>query len=197
MSAVTLTEKNDIIRSLIKVLDLHGPGERAHAERVSVYAVATGFELGLRGQELVDLRYAATLHDVGKVKVDAGLVNKLGRLDPEEIEAMKLHAELSLELLEEFDWLQPALPMIIHHHERWDGQGYPTGLGANLIPLGARIIAVAEAFDALTTDAGWNQPMDEDSARQEILSCVKTQFDPEVVEAFFRVQPTIQPISAQ
>jgi len=194
---VTLTEKNDIIRSLIKVLDLHGPGERAHAERVSVYAVATGFELGLRGQELVDLRYAATLHDVGKVKVDAGLVNKLGRLDPEEIEAMKLHAELSLELLEEFDWLQPALPMIIHHHERWDGQGYPTGLGANLIPLGARIIAVAEAFDALTTDAGWNQPMDEDSARQEILSCVKTQFDPEVVEAFFRVQPTIQPISAQ
>lgn len=177
------------------MLDLHGPGERAHAERVAVYSVATGYDLGLRGDDLINLRYAATLHDVGKVKVDAGLVNKLGSLDSDEIEAMKLHAELSLELLEEFEWLKPALPMIIHHHERWDGQGYPTGLGANLIPLGARIISVAETFDALTTDAGWNKPRTESAAKEELQSCVRTQFDPEVVEAFFRVQPMIQPIS--
>ncbi len=194
MVAMTVREQNDIVRSLLKALDLHGPGERAHAERVAVYAVATGYELGLRDQDLLDLRFGATLHDVGKVKVDAALVNKLGRLDHAEIEAMKLHSELSLEMLESFEWLKPSMPMIIHHHERWDGQGYPTGLGANLIPLGARIIAVAETFDALTTDAGWNTPLDPQDAIQEVKSCAGTQFDPEVVEAFLKVQPLIQPV---
>lgn len=191
---MTVREQNDIVRSLLKALDLHGPGERGHAERVAVYAVATGYELGMRDQDLVDLRFAATLHDVGKVKVDAKLVNKLGRLDDHEIESMKLHAELSLELLEEFDWLKPALPMIIHHHERWDGQGYPTGLAANLIPIGARIIAVAEAFDALTSDAGWNNPVGDKEAVEELRACEKTQFDPDVVQAFVKVQPLIQPV---
>lgn len=194
MEAMTVREQNEIVRSLLKALDLHGPGERGHAERVAVYAVATGYEMGLRDQDLLDLRFAATLHDVGKVKVDSRLVNKLGRLDDQEIEAMKLHAELSLELLEEFDWLKPALPMIIHHHERWDGQGYPTGLAANLIPLGSRIIAVAETFDALTTDAGWNKPKSEEEAIQELKASTRTQLDPEVVEAFLKVQPLIQPV---
>ena len=196
MPELTLKEKNDQVRSLLKALDLHGPGERGHAERVAVYSVATGYELGIRDEELLMLRYAATLHDVGKVRVDSTLVRKLGRLDDEEIEAMKLHAELCLELLEGFDWLQPCLPMIIHHHERWDGRGYPTGLGANLIPLGARIIAVAETFDVLTIDAGWNQPRDEEMAIAELKACAGTQFDPEIVQAFIKVQPLIQPISS-
>jgi HD-GYP domain-containing protein (c-di-GMP phosphodiesterase class II) len=194
MPELTARERNDIVRSLLKALDLHGPGERGHAERVAVYAVATGHELGLRDEDLVDLRYAATLHDVGKVKVDARLVNKLGKLEDQEIEAMRLHAELSLDLLEEFDWLQPCLPMIIHHHERWDGTGYPTGLAANLIPLGARIIAVAEAFDVLTTDAGWNEPRDDEAAINELRACTRTQFDPEVVQAFLKIQPVVQPV---
>jgi HD-GYP domain-containing protein (c-di-GMP phosphodiesterase class II) len=115
-------------------------------------------------------------------------------LDDEEIEAMKLHAELSLELLEEFDWLLPALPMIIHHHERWDGKGYPTGLAANLIPLGSRIIAVAETFDVLTANTGWNRPRNESEAIEELRRCSGTQFDREVVEAFVKVQPLIQPV---
>lgn len=194
MSAVTPREQNEIVRNLLKILDLHGPGERGHAERVAVYSVATGYELGLRDQDLLELRFAATLHDVGKVKVDSALVNKLGTLDEGEIGAMRLHAELSLELLEEFPWLKQSLPMIIHHHERWDGTGYPTGLGSNLIPLGARIIAVAETFDALTTDAGWNAPRTEEDAISELKACARTQFDPEVVEAFLRVQPLIQPV---
>jgi HD-GYP domain-containing protein (c-di-GMP phosphodiesterase class II) len=196
MSAVTPREQNEIVRGLLKILDLHGPGERGHAERVAVYSVATGYELGLRDKDLLDLRFAATLHDVGKVKVDAALVNKLGTLDDDEVEEMKLHAELSLELLEEFPWLKASLPMIIHHHERWDGTGYPTGVGTNLIPLGARIIAVAEAFDALTTDAGWNLRRSEEEAVEELLTCSKSQFDPEVVEAFLRIQPLIQPVGS-
>ena len=187
-------EKNEILVGLLRALDLHGPGERGHAERVAVYAVATGYELGLRDQDLVDLRYGATLHDVGKVKVDASLVRKLGKLDEGEIEAMRLHAELSLELLNGFDWLAPCLPMIIHHHERWDGAGYPVGLAGDLIPLGARIISVAETFDVLTTDAGWKIPIDDEEARKEVDSCAGSQFDRRVVEAFLKVQPLIQPI---
>ncbi|MBC8063434.1 MAG: HD domain-containing protein [Chlorobia bacterium] len=194
MPDLTAREKNETIRNLLKALDMHGPGEQGHAERVAVYAVATGGELGLADEELLDLRYAATLHDVGKVKVDASLLNKLGRLEDHEIESMKLHAELSLELLEEFDWLKAALPMIIHHHERWDGQGYPTGLGANLIPIGSRIIAVAETFDVLTTDAGWKSPCSAESAINELKACARTQFDPDVVQAFIKVQPLIQPV---
>jgi len=194
MPELSQREKNDIVQALLRELDLHRPGERGHAERVAVYAVATGFELGMRDEELLDLRYAATLHDVGKVRVDATLVRKLGRLSDEEIDMMRLHAELSLELLEDIDWLAPCLPMIIHHHERWDGQGYPTGLGANLIPLGARIIAVAETFDALTAATGWSDPVDEDAAREELRACSGSQFDPEVVAAFLKVQPIIQPI---
>lgn len=196
MSPVTSREQNDIVRGLLKVLDLHGPGERGHAERVAVYSVATGFEMGLRERDLLELRFAATLHDVGKVKVDAALVNKLGTLDESEIAAMRLHAELSLELLEEFEWLQPSLPMIIHHHERWDGGGYPTGLSANLIPLGARIIAVAETFDVLTTTAGWSTPRSDQEAIKELESCASSQFDPEVVQAFLKIQPLVQPVGA-
>jgi len=196
MSQLTIQEKNDTVRSLLKALDLHGPGERAHADRVAVYAVATGHKMGLDEDELVHLRFAATLHDVGKVKVDAEVVNKLGSLDQDEIEAMRLHAELSLGILEGFDWLASSLPMIVHHHERWDGQGYPTGLAANLIPLGARIIAVAESFDALTSNSGWYRPRGIDEAKSELMSCRGTQFDPEVVDSFLEIQPLVQPVGA-
>lgn len=196
MSSLTIREQNDQIKSLLRILDLHGPGERDHAERVAVYAVATAHELGLRDGDLLDIRFAATLHDVGKVKVDAALVRKLGRLDDDEIDAMKLHAELSLEMLEGFAWLQPCLPLIIHHHERWDGSGYPTGLARNLIPLGARIIAVAEAFDVMVSGSGWSGRRAEAEALDELKACAGSQFDPEVVQAFVNVQPLIQPLEA-
>jgi HD-GYP domain-containing protein (c-di-GMP phosphodiesterase class II) len=195
VSDLTPAERNDIVRGLLQELDLHGPGEREHAERVAVYSVATGHELGMDEAELLALRYAATLHDVGKVRVDADLVNKLGRLSEEELQEMRRHAELSLEVLEQHDWLHASLPMIIHHHERWDGNGYPTGLPANLIPLGARIIAVAEVFDTLVAGPAWKARVSEADAVEELRSCAGTQFDPEVVAAFQKVQPLIQPVS--
>jgi HD-GYP domain-containing protein (c-di-GMP phosphodiesterase class II) len=192
----TQAERNDVIRSLLGELDLHGPGEREHAERVAVYAVATGGELGLSEGELLQLRYAAQLHDVGKVRVDVSLVRKLGRLSDEEIERMRQHADLSLEVLESYAWLGPSLPMIIHHHERWDGAGYPVGLAADSIPLGARIIAVAETFDTLVASPPWRTSLSEGEALQELRRCAGAQFDPAVVDAFERVQPLIQPLDA-
>ena len=182
-----MKERNETIVGLLKELDLHRPGERGHAERVAVYSVATGLELGLSEEELLYLRYAATLHDVGKVRVDIDLVRKLGRLEEDELEAMRLHAELSLELLADIDWLAPCLPMIIHHHERWDGQGYPDGLEADEIPAAARIIAVCDAYGAITSERPYRAARDHAAACEELRSCAGAQFDPAVVDLLLAV----------
>lgn len=186
--------QNDTVRALVKVLDLHGPGEGDHAERVSVYAVATAEALGLEPQFLRDIRMAAALHDVGKIAVDRSLLGKFGEISDEEFEELKRHAHMAEEVLEALPWLHESMPMIRHHHERWDGNGYPDGLKGDDIPIGARIIGVAEAFDHLTTRSGWRNPIAEDEALDEIKRCAGTQFDPRVVAAFLEVQPIVQPV---
>lgn len=185
---------NDTIRALVRVLDLHGPGEGDHAERVAVYAVATGEKLGLEPAQLTHLRRAAALHDVGKIAVDRSLLGKFGELDQDEIDELRLHAHMAEEVLAALPWLDDALPMIRHHHEWWDGTGYPDGLKEDAIPLGARVIGVAETYDHLTTVSGWRHPISSDEAIEEIRRCSGTQFDPVVVEAFLAVQPIIQPV---
>ncbi|MFI5386026.1 MAG: HD-GYP domain-containing protein [Fimbriimonadales bacterium] len=182
-----------MIHSLLKRLDRHSPAEEGHAQRVAVFAVATGDELGLHAETLLRLRYAALLHDVGKISVDSKLLNKMGRLTEEEMDALRLHALIAASLLEAFDWLHPCLPDIRHHHERWDGGGYPDGLLGPDIPLGARIINLAETFDVMLT-GHHGEPRSEEAALNEIMRCSGSQFDPKVVEAFFRVQPLIQPV---
>lgn len=185
---------NDTIRELLGRLDAHNPGEAAHAHRVAVYAVASGETLGMSDEELVHLRWAATLHDVGKVSVDAALVRKLGTLDDEELEALRKHAGLGAEVLESSTWLAPALPMIHHHHEWWNGEGYPDGLRGEAIPLGARLIGLAEAYDVLVSDVPWRDRLTEEDAVEEIQACAGSQFDPAAVEAFLAVRPLIQPV---
>ncbi len=170
-------------------------GERSHAERVAVYAVATGAELGLSESELRSLRYAAELHDVGKVRVAPELLNKLGELSESDWASMRAHAALSLEVLADFDFLKPCLPAMIYHHERFDGLGYPDGRAGDDIPLGARIIGLCEAFDAMTDGAGWRAARTYAEARHEVARLAGKQFDPRIVEAFLKVQPLIQPLS--
>jgi HD-GYP domain-containing protein (c-di-GMP phosphodiesterase class II) len=182
-----------VIRSLLGRLDRHSPSERGHAERVAVYTVATGNALGLDDDLLLNLRYAALLHDVGKISVDAHLLQKMGKLTEEEMDALRLHALIAASVIEAFDWLEPCLPDIRHHHERWDGQGYPDGLVGPDIPLGARIIGLAEAFDVIFTGLH-GSPRSDETALAEIVRCSGTQFDPRVVEAFLTVQPLIQPV---
>lgn len=159
-----------------------------------MYAVATGGAMGLDEELLLLLRYAALLHDVGKISVDETLLRKMGRLSDEEMNALRLHSLIAASVLEAFDWLEPCLPDIRHHHERWDGGGYPDGLLGPDIPLGARIIGVAEAFDVMVT-GNLHGARSEEEALAEVRRCSGTQFDPRVVEAFLRVQPLIQPLN--
>jgi HD-GYP domain-containing protein (c-di-GMP phosphodiesterase class II) len=188
-------ERNDIIRGLLERLDRHSPSERAHAERVAVYAVATGEAMGLDDELLLNLRYAALLHDVGKISVDARLLSKIGLMSEQEMGALRLHALIAASVLESFEWLSPCLPDIRHHHERWDGQGYPDGLTGPDIPLGARIIGVAEVFDVIVTGQH-SDARTEEGAIAEIRRCAGTQFDPRVVDAFLEIQPLVQPLEA-
>lgn len=185
---------NDAVRAVVRALDLHGPGEADHAERVSVYAVATAECLDFNDEELLLMRWAALLHDVGKMQVESDLIGKLGTLSDEEFAQLKAHATHCDEVLKSYPWLAPVVPWIRHHHERWDGGGYPQGLSGREIPLGARVIAVAEAFDHICFGSLWKPPAGRSYAISELQRSSGTQFDPVVVEAFIEVEKLIQPL---
>jgi len=155
----------------------------AHSVRVTRYCLAIGRTLGLCADDMCDLKYAAGLHDIGKVAISRKIVNKLGKLTEQEFEIMKQHSAISIRILEKIDGLHGASLLVKHHHERYDGKGYPDGLEGERIPLGSRIIAAAEAFDILTSDVPWRDAMDQTSAISEIEACAGTQFDPVVVQA--------------
>lgn len=178
---------NDTVRALVRVAAMREKGADRHSARVAVLAVATGEKLGMSDEELLVLRRAAELHDIGKVAISDSILGKLGSLTDEEIKVMRQHATLALEILGAVQALQPTLPLIKHHHERWDGTGYPDALAGEQIPLGARIIAVAEVYDILTHGAPWKEPLSVEEAKAELLRCAGTQFDPRVVEAFLQI----------
>lgn len=178
---------NDAVKALVRVAAMREKGADQHSARVAVLAVATGEKLGMSDEQLLHLRRAAELHDIGKVAISESILGKLGRLSDEEIRIMRQHATLALEIVGAVQALQPTLPLIKHHHERWDGSGYPDGLAGEEIPLGARIIAVAEAYDILTHGALWKEPLSVEEAKAEIQRCAGSQFDPRVVEAFLQI----------
>lgn len=181
------------LRQWLKRLDDHSPGEASHGERVAVYAVSTAERLEASDEFLTEIRFAAALHDVGKLSLHEELVRKQGRLAGREVIELRTHAELGPPLLAD-ELSAQGLAWIRSHHERWDGNGYPEGAATDNSPLGARIIAVAETFDVLVHDNRWRPKIDEDAAIEEIRRCAGTQFDPEIVEAFLTVQPLIQPL---
>ncbi len=184
------TEIRSETRALTEMLNLRASSTGApdgHSERVAVYAVAIGAQLDLSEKSLADLRSAAILHDVGKVGISRQIVDKLGRLTDREFEIMRLHSTIAIRMLERVEGLTDALPMIKHHHERFDGKGYPDGIPGHDIPMGARIIAVAETFDMLVTTLPWRDAMSLDCAVEELQRCSGTQFDPMIVDAFLSI----------
>lgn len=163
-----------------------------HTERVGSYARVLGESLGLQPPELEALQRASILHDIGKIGVEDQILNKQARLDADEELRMQRHPLIAVEMLKGIDFLEPVLPIIRHHHERWDGNGYPDQLHADEIPLGARILAVADALDAMTSDRSYRRARTFEHAKAEILKGSATHFDPEVVTAFIKSQGAIE-----
>ena len=158
-----------------------------HGLRVTLVSILIGQELGLDQVQLDTLRHAATFHDIGKIAVPDHVLNKRGRLTDADFEAMKLHPVEGARICSKLQSLQGAVPLIRHHHERMDGRGYPDGLAGNEIPIGARIIAVADAWDAITSDRPYREGQPAFVALEEIRRCMGPQFDDGVVRAFIEV----------
>lgn len=160
------------------------PALGAHAARVSANAEAVALRLGWDDERLGALRLGAVLHDVGKVNIRPEVLAKPGALDELERAEIRAHPVEGLWLLRGVEAFEPALPYVLFHHERWDGSGYPTGRSGAAIPLEGRLLAVADAFDAMTSTRPYRCALDAPDAADEIRRCVGTQFDPEIADTF-------------
>ena len=151
--------------------------------------LCSGRELGLGDDRVRDLELGAMLHDIGKCKIPDAILNKPGKLTPEEWDVMRLHPEYGAEIVERLEFLRGATEVVRCHHERWDGAGYPGRLAGEAIPLAARIFMVVDAYDTITSKRPYKEPQPPEAAIDEIRRCAGTHFDPEVVAAFERVFP--------
>jgi HD-GYP domain-containing protein (c-di-GMP phosphodiesterase class II) len=172
-----------IVSTLVDSLDLRDSDTGGHTRRVAALAMRLGRRLGVTGRMLEDLRTAALLHDLGKIGVADRILLKPARLTEDEWREMRRHPQLGADLLRSHGLLQGAVPMIRHHQESFDGSGYPDGLSGDAIPLGARIIAVADAFMAMVDGRPYREARGATVACAEISRCAGTQFDPAVVAA--------------
>ncbi len=159
----------------------------AHSRAIGDNSVAVGAMLGLEGDELRMLRYAATLHDIGKLAIRHEILNKPGPLDAAERAEIEQHTVIGQRILEPIEFLAPIRPIVRHAHERWDGRGYPDGLAGEAIPLGARIVFVCDAYDAMTTDRPYRKAMAATEAQRELREGAGRQFDANVVDALIEV----------
>jgi diguanylate cyclase (GGDEF)-like protein len=169
------------------MLDARDSETEGHSQRVVAYALAIGRALGLGSRDLAALEVGALLHDIGKVGVPDAILRKPGKLDPLEWEEMKRHPEIGYQLTSRIPFLDAASPLVRHHHERWDGDGYPAGLRGEDIPLAARIFAVADAYDALVSDRPYRPGRSHAQALEEIRRYAGTQFDPQIVTTFLQI----------
>ncbi|MGN6598782.1 MAG: HD-GYP domain-containing protein [Actinomycetes bacterium] len=171
------------IRTLVQAVEVKDAYTRGHSERVAQASVLIAQQLRMGEDRLESLRYAGILHDVGKLGVPTRLLQKTGRLSDDEFDTIKLHPLRGLEMVRGIEFLQEAYEGILHHHERIDGRGYPLGLSGTDIPEFARIIGVADAFDAMTTTRSYRNARPVGEALSELRRCAGEQFDPAMVEA--------------
>lgn len=174
----------ETIRSLVAALDKRDNETGGHSERVTSIALSIVHQMKLNDSLIRQIHWGALLHDVGKIGIPDRILRKQGPLTDEEWEIMKSHPQWGYDMLRGILFLQPVLDIVLYHHERFDGSGYPHGLSGQAIPLSARIFMIADAYDAMTNDRPYRKAMKAEDALAEIERCTPSQFDPEVVSAF-------------
>lgn len=183
-----LSESPSMISSTIKIIisTLHEKNkrEKLHSERVGEICEAIGREMGFDQEELSELKLIGLMHDIGKIGIDEKILNKDGKLTPEEYEEIKKHPEIGYRILSSANQMSDIAEYTLAHHERWDGKGYPNGISGKEIPLVSRIIAVADAYDAMTSERTYRKPLSEKEAVEELRKYAGTQFDPIIVKIF-------------
>ncbi len=178
---------DNTLTALMVALDYRDNETQGHSLRVIHYTARLARGLGIAEPELTDIRRGAMLHDVGKIGIPDSILRKPAQLDRDESAVMRRHPELGWAMLRGIPFLRVAADIVLSHQERFDGTGYPRGLRGDVIPIGARIFAVADTMDAMTSDRPYRSAMSYERARQEMVDCCGAQFDPLVVEAFLRV----------
>lgn len=185
---VVATVPVQVVQAFAAMAGAHDPGTSGHSHRLMRLAEATAREMGYPEEQMYLVRLAALLHDIGKVGIPDAILHKPGPLTTEEWRVMRRHPEISRQILEQVGGVfQQVACIVVAHHEHWDGKGYPSGLVGEDIPPGARILAVVDAYDAMTFRRSYREPISQTEARAELQRCAGTQFDPQVVEAFMRV----------
>jgi putative nucleotidyltransferase with HDIG domain len=183
---------HSIVEALATAVDAKDQITHGHIQRVQIYCLTLARHLGIADERVLKaLEVAALLHDVGKLGVPDRILNKPGRLTATEFDHMKQHVTVGTRILSTIDFPYPVLPIVRHHHESWDGTGYPDGVSGEMIPIGARILAVVDCFDALTSDRPYRRHMSTTEAFGILESRRATMYDPRIVDAFIRVQPQI------
>ena len=183
LSASTL----DQVYALAATVDTKDPYTYGHSKRTAAIAESLGKAIGLGSEELSDLTAAAFLHDIGKVGIADMILTKPGKPKKEEWEAIKKHCAEGAKIVQHVKELMPLAPIILHHHEWYDGTGYPDGLKGEEIPLHARIISVADAYDTMTAQRSYHEGVSPQKALEELERCSGTQFDPQLIKALRRI----------
>jgi putative nucleotidyltransferase with HDIG domain len=183
-----------VVRALTSAIDAKDPYTCGHSDRVARIAVKLADRLGCDGRELETIYLSGLLHDIGKIGIDDQVLRKPGKLTQAEYEHIKMHADIGYRILKDLKQLGQVLPVVRHHHEAWDGSGYPFGLSGEEIPLYARIVAVADAFDAMTSDRPYRRGMPDEKLDAVFKAGAGKQWDADVIEAFFAARDEIRRI---
>ncbi len=190
----------ETIRALVQAVEEKDRYTRGHSERVTLFAVKIARAMRLPARQLEMLQYAGALHDIGKIGIDLSIIHKSGRLTEVEFAEIRNHPLIGERILRPIGFLADALPAVAQHHERFDGTGYPLGLKAEQLAREARILAVADAYDAMITERPYRKPLSRRDAVSELLRCSGTQFDPAIVEHFVEIldnDPEVQRLEAE
>ena len=177
----------EIIQALARTIDAKDSYTHDHADRARKYARLICRKLKLPAKEIVDIEYAAMVHDIGKIGIKEEILHKAAKLNPEEEEALRHHPQIGNRILEPVAFLASVAPIVLYHHEWYNGEGYPDGLKGEKIPLGSRIVSVIDAYDAMTSDRPYRKAFSRQDAVKELVEGKGIQFDPNVVDAFLEV----------